>query len=66
MASKRYAKRRARTKSRQVFRQNIKKPKRSVVKKFANFVGKTTYKIAKLGKTKRKKRMSYGRKRTKR
>lgn len=50
----RYAKKRARVKSRQVYRTNVTKPKRAVVKKFANFVGKTTF--MKAVKTRRRKR----------
>ena len=63
----RYAGRRAKSKARQVFRKNRRKSKRSVLKKFANFVGKVTYKTA--GRRKRRKsmgkrgRMSYTRRR---
>ena len=64
MASKRYAKRRASRKSKQVFRANKKLPKRVILKKFANFVGKATYKTAL--KSRPKKRRSYGRKPMKR
>lgn len=44
MASKRLAKIRAKRKARAIFRSNKKLPKRAVLKKFANFVGKSTYK----------------------
>lgn len=47
MASRRLAKIRAKRKARQVFRSNRRKPKRAVLKKFANFVGKVTYKAVK-------------------
>ena len=46
MANISYAKARARKKARQVYRTNIRKPKKAVVKKFANFVGKATFKTA--------------------
>lgn len=42
-----YAKNRARAKARKVYRQNIRMPKKSIVKKFANFVGKSTFESAK-------------------
>ena len=56
MASKWYAKKRASRKARQVFRQNKRKPKRSILKKFANFVGKVTYKTAKKSRKGKKRR----------
>ena len=63
MASLRYAKARARIKSRQVYRSSMRKPKRSVAKLFSNFVGKVTFKSARNGKPKRRatKRMTYKR-----
>lgn len=51
----------ARRKSRQVYRTNIRLPKKTVVKKFANFVGKSTYKKVK---SKRKTTRSYTRRKT--
>ena len=61
MASKKVAKNSARRKSRQVYKTNIRKPKKQVVKKFANFVGKVTYKKVKSKRTKRynKRRKKY-------
>lgn len=47
MASTRYAGLRAKIKARQVFKRNRRKSKRAVLKKFANFVGKVTFKVAK-------------------
>jgi hypothetical protein len=41
-----YAKDRARSKSRKVYRSSLKNSKKTVAKKFANFVGKVTYKVA--------------------
>lgn len=46
MANKRIAGAAARRKSRAVYKQNRKKSKRQILKKFANFVGKVTYKTA--------------------
>lgn len=43
MASKRYAKIRARSKARQIFRANRRKSKTAVLKKFSNFAGKVTF-----------------------
>ena len=54
MGSIAYAKNRARTKSRQVYRTNKYKPKRAILKKFSNFVGKATYETVKSSRPKRR------------
>ena len=60
MPSKRYAKSRAKRKSRQVFRSNRKRSKLSVLRKFANFVGKATYKRSKSYSGLKRKKKRYG------
>jgi len=47
MAGRYKAKKAAARKARQVFRSNIRKPKKVILKKFANFVGKSTFKVVK-------------------
>ncbi len=59
MATLRSAKKSANRKSKQVFRTNIRKPKRQVVKKFANFVGKVTFKVASRGMRRTSRRKGY-------
>ena len=59
MATKRYAKARARAKSRQAYRNLMKKPKKAVVKIASNFIGKATYKTAKKSKKRYSRRKRY-------
>lgn len=49
--------------ARKVYRQNKRMPKKAVLKKFANFVGKTTYKTAKKSRPKRRFKRRFGPKR---